>query len=84
MTIDHPQGQGRFFSAADLATIAAVHDARAAHGMGVDEIGAALEIPADDHWSALQSDRESACQVPDDAFSDLFQDYSTTAVLPGR
>ncbi|MDP6984135.1 MAG: DUF4382 domain-containing protein [Candidatus Latescibacteria bacterium] len=84
MTIDHPQGQGRFFSAADLATIAAVHDARAMHGMRVDEIGAALGIPADDRWSALQADRGLACQVPDDAFTALFQDYATTAVLQSR
>lgn len=84
MTIDHPQGQGRFFSAGDLATIAAVHDSRAAHGMRVDQIGAALEIPANDHRSALEADRERACQVPDDAFSDLFRDYATTAVLQSR
>jgi len=84
MTIDHPQGQGRFFSAADLATIAAVHDARATHSMRVDQIGAALGIPADDHWFALEADRGRACQVPDDAFDNLFRDYATTAVLPGR
>ena len=85
MSISSEVGQGVYFNASDLATIATIHDDRFVGGMTLEEARVALDIEKDSTWENTLANPTLACNVlgDDPNWNSLHAEYASTAVIDG-